>query len=406
MERGIGFKNLWTDLRKDISTDNVSAGVVAAVFGFSAGVVHISAGNANNLPVELIVMWVTALYMINGIFGIFISAYYRQPIAMANSFPGALLFAGAIPVFGLGPVLGATLIAGVINVLFGISGLIGKIMKIIPMPVVMGMIGGVLLKFGINMAIPLQYNFIPAGLMITAYLVFTKWLPKFPGVLASLVTGVIWMVATGTDFSSIELTIALPTFTLPQFSINAFISYGIPLTIILVAMETPVGVGLLKSVGYKKVPANGITIANGFGTIVSSFFHLHSTVIAAPMTGICSSPEAGDKDGRWISAFVLGVLWIIGAPIYATITKIFQIAPPYFVNVIAGIALVRVLGTTIGRALGASSHKIGAVFAFLVAASQINILGIGSSFWSLVFGVIVSLIVETKDFKIHGEIAE
>ncbi|NGO91154.1 MAG: benzoate transporter, partial [Halomonas sp.] len=39
------------------------------------------------------------------------------------------------------------------------------------------------------------------------------------------------------------------------------------------------------------------------------------------------------------------------------------------------------------------------LFAFLIAASGIQILGIGATFWALVLGVVVSAIFETKDFE-------
>lgn len=39
------------------------------------------------------------------------------------------------------------------------------------------------------------------------------------------------------------------------------------------------------------------------------------------------------------------------------------------------------------------------MFSFLIAASGLQILDIGASFWALVLGVFVSLIFETRDFE-------
>jgi len=399
LEKGIGYKNVIGDFWRDLNSQNIGAGVIAAIFGLSAGVIHISAGTAAGLPMDFLIFWVTSLYFINGVFGLLVPAYYRQPLPMANSIPGALLFAAVIPTVGLGPALGATLIAGILTLLIGLSGAMGKIMRFTPTPIVLGMIGGVLLRFGLNLVAPLQDALLPSLLMIGAYLLTTKFFKKFPAVISSLVVGIIWLVVTGTDFSKVSLVVDYPRFVVPEFSLEAFLAYGLPLTIILVGMETPVGVGLLKAVGYKNIPANGVTFANGLGTTIGAFFNLHSTAIAAPMTGIISSPEAGKLEKRWVAAVVIGIIWIAVAPFYGSLVTLFKITPSYFINIVAGLALVKVLISTIGGALSANNHKLGALFAFLVAASGIKLLGVGASFWALIFGIVISLIVETEDFK-------
>ncbi|MBF7097505.1 benzoate/H(+) symporter BenE family transporter [Alkalibacter mobilis] len=402
LEKGIGFSGIIKDFKTNVSPQNIGAGLIATIFGLAAGAVHIGAGTANGLPTEFIIMWVTSLYLINGVFGVIMSAVYRKPIPMANSLPGALLFAAAIPMVGLGPTLGAALIAGVLTALIGMSGAMEKLMRFTPMPIVMGMIGGVLLKFGLNLVTPLKDFLLPVSLMIIAYLIATKFISKFPAVVASLIVGIAILIFSGADFSNIEFAMEIPKFVMPSFSLEAFLVYGLPLTIILCGMETPVGVGILKAVGYKNVPTNAITFANGIGTIIGSFFNLHSTAIAAPMAGICSSPDAGEMEGRWISSFITGLFWVICAPFYGLFVKLFQVTPPYFVSVIAGLALIKVLSSTIGSALAAPKHKMGAIFAFLISASGITLYGIGSSFWGLLIGIMISLFVETKDFDFVG----
>src|SRR5690554_7291771 len=86
--------------------------------------------------------------MINVLFDIFMPAYYRLPMPMANSIPGALMFAAVIPVVGLEAALGATLIAGAISLVAGLAGVMGIVMRLMPMPIVMGMVAGMLLKIG------------------------------------------------------------------------------------------------------------------------------------------------------------------------------------------------------------------------------------------------------------------
>lgn len=398
IEKGVGFKGSLKDFKRDINPQNVSAGLVAGIFGLSAGVVMISAGTAAGMGSDLIVLWVTSMFVICGLFGVLVPTYYRLPIPMASSLPGALLFAASIPSLGFGPTLGATLIAGALTLLVGLSGILGKIIDYIPMPIVMGMIGGVLFSFGIDMVTPLENAFWPSVLLFGTYFIVNKFIPKFPAVLAALVVGIVYLLLSDINFSGIEFSVAYPEFVLPSFTLDAFFAYGLPLFIILIGMETPAGVGLMKSSGVKKPPTNGITAIDGLGTMIASFIGTHSVAIAAPMTGIINSPETGKLEARWVSGVIIGVMFLAAAPFYGFLVKLFEITPPFLIAIVAGLALMKVIITTVGGALGADKFRIGALFAFLIAASEITILGIGSSFWALVFGFIISLFAETQDF--------
>lgn len=293
IEKGVSLRHAPRDFMRDLNVDNASTGLVAGILGLSVGVVHISAGTSAGLDSSFIMIWVISYLMINGLFGLFMPAYYRLPLPMANSIPGALMFAAVIPVIGLEAALGASLIAGVITLVAGVTGVMGIVMRLIPMPIVMGMVGGMLLSFGLNMVKPLESAIVPASIMILAFFLSARLLRKVPPLVVAMLAGIVYLMATGVDLSGIEATIRFPEFIVPEFTLGAFLTYGLPLAIILVGMETPAGVGLVKGMGYKEVPANAITAVGGLGTMVSAFFNLHSTCIAAPMTGVCASPEAG-----------------------------------------------------------------------------------------------------------------
>ncbi|MCE8026209.1 benzoate/H(+) symporter BenE family transporter [Billgrantia aerodenitrificans] len=399
IEKGTSLKRLPGDFIRDLTPENVSAGLVAGVFGLSAGVIHISAGTAAGLDSSFIMIWVISYLMINGLFGLLVPSYYRLPLPMANSIPGALLFAAVIPVVGLEAALGATLIAGAISLIAGLTGVMATVMRLIPMPIVMGMIAGVLLSFGTRMVGSLDDALLPASIMILSFFLAARLFRRVPPLLVAMGAGIAYLMATGVDFSGIQATVRFPEFVVPEFTLGAFLAYGLPLAIILVGMETPAGVGLVKGMGYDKVPANGITAVGGLGTMISSFFNLHSTCIAAPMTGICSSPEAGERDKRWVAAVITGAIFVVCAPFYGYVVSLIEATPGYFIAIIAGLALVRVLTSALAIAFSGKKHEMGALFAFLIAASGIQILGIGASFWALVLGVLISMIFETKDFE-------
>ena len=405
LEKGISLRHAPADFIRDLNVDNVSAGIVAGLFGISASVIHVGAGTAAGLDPQFIMIWVIAYLMINGLFGLIMPAYYRLPLPMANSIPGALLFAAIIPVVGVEAALGASLIAGAIALVAGLAGVMGIVMKLIPMPIVMGMVGGVLLKFGLNMVAPLENAMLPAAIMILAFFLSARLLRRVPPLIVAMLAGIAYMAYSGIDFSGVEFSVTFPEFIVPTFTLEAFLAYGLPLALILVGMETPAGVGLVKGMGYKQVPANAITALGGLATMISSFFNLHSTCIAAPMTGICSSPEAGKPDKRWVAAVIAGAIFVVGAPFYGYVISLIEAMPSYFVAIVAGLALLKVITSAMYMTFAGGKHEMGGLFAFLIAASGLQILGIGASFWALVLGVFISLVFETKDFEFIRRVA-
>jgi benzoate membrane transport protein len=66
-------------------------------------------------------------------------------------------------------------------------------------------------------------------------------------------------------------------------------------------------------------------------------------------------------------------------------------SPPILIGAVAGPALLGALVTSITGALEEPRHRITAIATFLVTASGISILGIGSAFWGLVVGAVFLL---------------
>ncbi len=146
----------------------------------------------------------------------------RLPLPVANSIPGALLFAAIIPVVGLNEALGATLMAGAIALVVGLAGWMSLVMRLIPMPIVMGMVAGVLLKFGTNMVMPLQNALLPASIMILSFFFAARYLRRIPPLVVTLVVGVLYMALSGADFSSVEFSFKMPELSRRRIPLHAF----------------------------------------------------------------------------------------------------------------------------------------------------------------------------------------
>ena len=81
--------------------------------------------------------------------------------------------------------------------ILGASGLIDKVMKWIPVPIVMGMIVGVMIRFTTEMITSVTVAPILAGSAILVFLLSSRFLKKVPPVLTALVVAVVLAVLMG-----------------------------------------------------------------------------------------------------------------------------------------------------------------------------------------------------------------
>ena len=72
-------------------------------------------------------------------------------------------------------------------------------------------------------------------------------------------------------------------------------------------------------------------------------------------------------------------------------TALVSASPPILITAVAGLAVLGALVTSITTALEEPAHRITAIVTFLVTASEISIIGIGSAFWGLLVGAIFML---------------
>ena len=264
-------------------------------------------------PARLFLLFLAAqvlvfgIYVFGGLLGAIMSLYYKMPISGAFSIPGATLMGTALAGYSFQEAAGAFVIAGVIVLLLGVTGLIGKVMRWLPLPIVMGMIGGCMLKFGTQIVTGINTLPIVCGLAVLAFLLVPRVIKGFPGVLAALVVGVIAAIVTNSFAGEVgELVYTPPMLVVPQFNPNLILSCSLPLAALVVGAENAQAMGVLKAQGYN-VPANAMTVASGIGGIISGLVGAHNANIAGPMTAICASEEAGPKEGRYAASFWNGV---------------------------------------------------------------------------------------------------
>lgn len=399
IENGPGIKSSLKDLKGNLNSKTISAAVIAAIFGTTGpALVTIKSATDAGYTEPQIVSWLFGIYVFGGLISILMALKYKMPIVGAYSIPGASMLGVALVGFTFNEAAGAFIMAGLLVLLLGLSGLMGKVMRWLPLPIVMGMIGGVMIRFGIGIVNSAVETPIIGIVTLVGFLVVPKYIKKMPPVLSALVLGLAAAIATGSvNLETLEFTYIPPQLVIPSFNVATILSVSVPLAALVIGAENAQAIGVLYAQKYK-APVNAMTIISGIGGIAAGLFGAHNANVAGPMTAICSSDEAGEKDSRYAAAVLNGVLFAAFG-LLASVAIVFVTAlPSTLINILAGVAMINVLIRAFKDGFSSNKFTMGAFAALIIGMSGITILKIGSAFWALLGGVIVSLIVERKDF--------
>jgi benzoate membrane transport protein len=99
---------------------------------------------------DQVAAWIFGAHAIPGFLSILTSYLYRQPSGIAWSIPGAILIGPALDHLSFAEVVGANIAAGILIAVLGITGWARKVMRFCPLAVVMGMVCGVFVPFGLK----------------------------------------------------------------------------------------------------------------------------------------------------------------------------------------------------------------------------------------------------------------
>src|SRR4051794_34196706 len=328
------------DLRQNLNVNTVSAGLVAAIFGCTGpALIIIGGATSGGLTYTETISWIFAVYFFSGLLGIFLSLKYRQPISGAHSIAGAVLVAGALTHFSLNEAIGAYLVAHILVIILGASGLIDKVMKWIPIPIVMGMIVGVMIRFATEMITSITLSPLLAGSAILVFLLSTRFLKKVPPVLSALIVAVVLAVFTNSfQIQNVQDSFVIPQLIMPAFSLDAIVSIGIPLALLIICTENAQATGVLMAQGYKP-PNSAMAIYGSSVGLIGSLFGAHAINMAGPMTAICSAKEVGKKESRYAASAVCGVFFSAFGLFAAMVVPLVIPMPGVIVSVIAGLAM-------------------------------------------------------------------
>lgn len=399
------------ETRRAMRGEHVANGLVSFLFAATGPVALVlTVGIAGGLGRDVLASWIFAGFFGGALITIVMSWLYRQPLAHAWTISGTALIAPALAKYPYSDIVGTYIATGVLMAVLGLSGGFRKLMDWTPVPIVMAMVAGVFLKFGI-LAVDAFDKQLWIALAATASFLAASVVPGLqrilPPTLAALIGGAVATVALGAFkmTTPVDSLLAAPVLIAPTFNQSALVELVLPLAISVLALQNAQGIAVLRVAGHD-APVNTITTVCGVGSGVFGVLGAVCTCLTGPVNAILAS--SGKVADHYIGAYwwaFFSILFGLFAPL---ITALALATPAAFIFILGGLAMLRVLQQSFIAAFS-GRFTLGALVTFIVTVTDlipnvsVSMFGIGAAFWGLVFGVLTSLLLERADFKAKRE---
>lgn len=384
----------------------VSTGLLAAIVGFASTFAVILQGlrAVGATPAEA-ASGLFIICMIQGILALLYGLWWKQPISIVWSTPGAALLIATGPLAGGFPVaVGAFLAAAVLIIVAGLWAPFGRLVSSIPSAIANAMLAGILLEICLAPVHAVDHMPRLALPIVLAWVLALRFARAYAIPIALAVTVVIVAVATTVPPGALGSVWPAPMLIAPAFSPQVVASLAIPLFIVTMASQNVPGLTVLRANGYE--PRIGpIFVGTGLGTGLAALFGGLPVNLAAITAALCAGPDAGpDPARRFIASVTAGLAYLV-LGLSAGLTAAFiAVSPKDLIAAVAGLALIGSLGSALATALARPEDRIAVGVTFLVTASGLSFLGIGAPFWGLLAGGVVRL-VETLQFGPPARVA-
>lgn len=366
-----------------------SAALVATVAGVGGTLpVVLAAAQAVGATPEQASSWVSGLGLATAISALILSVRYRMPIITAWSTPGAALIASSSAVPSFQAAVGAFVLAAALILLTAAVRPLARLIERIPGSIAAAMLGGILLRLVVAMIeqVPNQPMLVLS--LIALFLVARHLLPAMASLIV-LAAGAALAWGLGLVKPIPPLGISGLTLALPAWDLATLIGLGVPLYLVTMASQNLPGFAVLRASGYHP-PTQPVLAVTGAVSLGTAFLGAHTSNLAAISAALCTGPDAHpDPAKRWITGPFYALWWGLIALFGASLVGLFGALPPALLMTVAGTALLGSMAGALGSALGPEKDRLAAAGTLAVTASGVTLLGIGSAFWGLVFGLAV-----------------
>jgi len=352
------------------------------------------AAAAGKLSPQITNSWLFAVFMGSGLFGLLLTLRYGMPIIGSwASTTTALLVTGLVD-HSFSEVIGAYFGASLLLMAVGYSGAFKRLMQSIPHSTIMAMLAGVLLVFGTRIFTSTRLNPL-LGLIMIAVFFLGRTLKWRAPLLASFSVGLlIVIIQSKIRIPTIEFQAVKPMWSSPTFSLGSFFTLTIPIFLMVMTTQNAPGLALLKAVNYQ-APVNQIVHFGGTLSLLGAGFGGAGVNISAMTATIAISPEADpNPKTRYFSGVVSGIAYCVAAIFAGVFSSLYGAFPLELTAILAGLALLPVITSSLADALSDRSFRDSSVVTFLVTVSGVSGWGIGAPFWGLIAGVLVHRFTE------------
>ncbi len=372
----------------------IVAGIVGAVTGFASAFVLVLAGlrAVGATPTEAASGLLT-LCIAQAIIAVALSLRFRIPLSFAWSTPGAaLLIAAHATTHNFSAAVGAFIVCGVLIAITGLWPALTRAITRIPTPLASALLAGILFPIclaPVEASVKLPLLALPIVLVwLIVYGLAPRW--AVPGALVATI--IVVGVTAGTSWLHGSVVAPQLTFVAPTFSPLVIVSLGIPLYLVTMAGQNVPGFAVLKTFGYENPPARSILVGSGLLSAGGALFGAHVINLAALSAAIMAGPDAHhDRSKRWIASLTGGVTYVFIGLAAGLAASLVLVTPPLLITTVAGLAMLGAFVTAVAASVEDPNNRIVAGITFLVVASGIVVVGIGSPFWGLLAGGIVML---------------
>jgi benzoate membrane transport protein len=380
------------DLPRSLIPSTWLGALAAAAISFSAPVVIIQqASQAAGIGVEGFGSWLAAVAIGSGVASILLSLVYRMPLMCAWSTPGAALLVTSIADYPYAAVIGAYIAASLVTLLVGVTGVFRRLLALVPEAVVMGVLAGVLFRFGLGVvdAVPDAPEIVLP--MLALYFLLVRLGYRAPAI-GAIALGIAIAAALGRiDPGPVHAGLSDPVFTGPTFDLGAIVGIGLPLFVLTMAAQNATGFGVLRASGYPDPPIDGVIATTGAASLLTAPFGANLINLSVLTASYVTLPAAHpDPRRRYAAGVAVGIVFVAVGLCATAIAAIFAGLPVELVAAMGGIGMLGILVSATTGAVSAERYREAGVVALLVTASGTTIAGVGAPFWGLVAGAVIA----------------
>ena len=266
----VGSENRSLRLREWSQSLGISLAMVTLASSLIA--VPLSAAQQLNLADGQVTAWVMTIYTLPCAVGMVLTLYFRQPLLLTGNIFVLIFIVSLQGRVTFAELAGASMVAGAAVVAITALGLAEHLARLIPEPVVVGLLAGSTLPFVAGIFTVMGSEPAVIGVAFLAFILGKKYLDsRVPPIFLALVVGIASAAILG-RFGAPDGNggASLPILTPPVFTWNAILT-ATPVMVVLIVLQSNVPSLIFLRGEQFRPPARVLDYASGLGTMASSF---------------------------------------------------------------------------------------------------------------------------------------